>query len=148
MATKEQIEFVFESLMKMRDDEFFKEINITKAGVGAVIKILFDSDQPVNAGAISKSMGVSTARVAVLLKKMQAKGLIVKENDCFDARKTLVSLSETGRATAKRMKEEVYAHIDTVIENVGIEKLTTFLALSEEIRKVLYKTLPPPEEIV
>lgn len=148
MATKEQIEFVFQSLMKMRNDEFFKEINVTKAGVGAVVKILFDSDKPVSAGTISKSMGVSTARVAVLLRKMQAKDLIVKENDCSDARKTLVSLSETGRATAKRMKEEVYAHIDAVIEKVGIEKLTTFLALSGEIRKVLYETLPPPEEIV
>lgn len=148
MATKEQIEFVFESLMKMKDEEFFKDINVTRAGVGAVIKILNNSDRSVSAGAISKSMGVSTARVAVLLRKMQAKGLIVKENDCSDARKTLVSLSETGRATAKRMKEEVYAHIDTVIEKVGIEKLTTFLALSEEIRKVLYETLPPPEEIV
>ncbi len=148
MATKEQVEFVFENLLKVRDDNFLKEINVTKAGVGAVIKILHESDKPVSAGAISKIMGVSTARVAVLLRKMQAKGLIVKESDCTDARKTLVSLSETGRAISKKMKEEVYAHIDTVIEKVGIEKLTTFLTLSEEIRKVLYETLPPPEEIV
>lgn len=78
MATKEQVEYVFNYFIKIKPDEFFNRMNKTQAGVGAVIRILNNSPEPVSAGQISEIMHVSTARTAVLLKKMSQKNLIIK----------------------------------------------------------------------
>lgn len=123
-----------------------KGLNDTKAGVGAVVKVLNDSPVPISAGTISKKIGVSTARTAVLLKKMSAKNLIVKETDKKDKRKTLVKLSEHGKKTADKMKENLFRHIAFIIDTLGMEKLEQFISLSKEIRSVILNNLPPPPE--
>lgn len=145
MATREQVEFVHTNLIKSHPVEFFKLMDDTNAGIRSVLKILHESQSAVTAGAISEAMGVSTARVAVLLKKMAAKGLILKETDKSDARVTIVRLSEYGEQTAARMKETMIAHLSFIIDTVGMEKIEQFIALSREIRAVMQNTpLPPP----
>lgn len=136
MATKEQINYVFTNMIQSQPVEFLRLINGAKAGIGYVLKILNETDRPVTAGEISDKMNVSTARVAVLLRKMVNKNFITKETDKFDARITIVRLTDFGRQTANAMQSEMQQHLSIVIDSMGMDKINQFLALSNEIKEI------------
>lgn len=142
MATKEQIEKIHAEMEKAQPVDLFKNINKTQAGIGAVLRMLYDSNGTVTAGQISEVLGVSTARVAVLLKKMAAKGLITKAHDCNDARVTIVRLTEKGGDIVVQMRDDLFTQIGNIIDTIGEERLMEFIGISKEI-KALIKA--PPE---
>ncbi|MGM9607635.1 MAG: MarR family winged helix-turn-helix transcriptional regulator [Oscillospiraceae bacterium] len=137
MATKEQTEFVLDHLQAAHPADFFKIVSEGNAGIGAVLCFLAGSSGDATAGKISRYMRVSTARVAVLLKKMSAKGLIVKEADAHDARVTNIRLSADGESAVQKMRGEMYAQVGAVIDKVGMDRMMEFIAISDEIRSAI-----------
>lgn len=144
MATNEQIDYIISELPKAHPANFFKIFNDSNTGIGFAVKLLYSAeDNRLSAGAISEAMGVSTARVAVLLKKMESKGLITRESDRSDARVTIVCLSQEGKAVAKRMQDNMLQHISYVIDKVGMEKLKQFIELSVEVKVAMAEGFSP-----
>lgn len=137
MATNEQIEFLLEKLKQAPPSECFRKFDMNAAGIRAILKLLNETDSKVTAGKISERMNVSTARVAVLLRKMEAKGFIEKERDVTDARVVVVKLSEHGKQVADKFKENVYTHISELIDKIGMEKMLEFAEISNEIHAVM-----------
>lgn len=137
MAAREQIEILLKELEKAPPSEHFQSIDKNVAGIRAILKYLNMTEDKVTAGKISEHMGVSTARVAVLLKKMTAKGLIEKEADPTDARLVVVKLSEQGKETAQRIQASIHAQIGEMIDRVGMERMLEFAAISNEIHSVM-----------
>lgn len=82
-------------------------------------------------------MHVTTARVAVLLKKLEDQDLIVKYWDANDACVTIVRLSEKGRQKVEQMGEETYGKLGAVIDKIGMERLKEFIAISHGIKSVI-----------
>ena len=74
--------------------------------------------------------------MAVLLKKMVAKGLIEKAQDTTDGRITVVKLTEAGIETVKRMQREMREYIGSIIDTVGEERFLEFIEISNEIRAI------------
>lgn len=140
MATQEQVAQIAEMLFRTHPVPFFQKVNESQAGIRAVMGYLSEADTDVTAGDIAAFMGVSTARVAVLLKKMAAKGLIVRERSPADARVTIVRLTECGTQTAQRMKDSMCRKISEVIDQIGMDRLVMFLEIAGEIAKIA----PPP----
>ncbi len=134
MATREQIEMMLEELEKAHPADFFKRVNETQTGIGAVLRLLYESDGTATAGKISEVLNISTARVAVLLKKLVTKGLITKEQGTADARVTVVKLSELGEKTILQMRNDMYKQVGLVIDKVGEERVLEFIAISNDIR--------------
>ncbi|MBO5197722.1 MAG: MarR family transcriptional regulator [Lachnospiraceae bacterium] len=134
MATKEEIELILNGLEDTHPANFFQAMSETHMGIGAVLRYLSESDTTVTAGKISEKLRVSTARVAVLLKKMEAKGLIVKAADDSDSRVTIVRLSEQGEVLVRKMREELYQKAGAVIDAIGMERMLEFVAISRKIR--------------
>lgn len=137
MATEEQIERMLKKFEKAYPADFFKHVTETRAGIGAVLRLLYESNGTVTAGKISEVLEISTARVAVLLKKMVARNLITKERGITDARLTIVKLSELGEKTIKEMRDEMGQQMNLLIDTVGEERLMEFVAISEEIETVV-----------
>ncbi len=149
MATKEQIDYIISELPKAHPANFFKVFNDSNTGIGFAIKLLYSAeDNRLSAGAISESMCVSTARVAVLLKKMESKGLITRESDMTDARVTVVCLSEAGKNVARQMRQNMLGHISHVIDKVGMEKLKQFIELSVEVKTAMAEGFPTPTDSI
>lgn len=149
MATKEQIDYIISELPKAHPANFFKIFNDTNTGIGFAVKLLYSAEENrLSAGAISEAMGVSTARVAVLLKKMESKGLITRESDRADARVTVVCLSEAGKNLAEQMQENMLRHISYVIDRVGMERLKQFMDLSVEVKAAMAEGFSPPADPV
>lgn len=141
MATQEEIELLLNKLKKSPPSDGFKDIDKSAAGVCAVLRYLYETDETVTAGKISEKMGISTARVAVILKKMVAKGLIEKENDASDGRVVVVRLTEYGRERAKKIKENIYKQVAVMIDTIGMERMLEFAEISKEIHSLMQKPL-------
>ena len=137
MATKEQIETLLEQLSKAPPSEHFQNFDQNTVGIRAILKYLSETYEKVTAGKISENIKVSSARVAVLLKKMEAKGLIKKEQDPADGRIVIVELTEHGIQTAILIKENLYDHLGKMIDKVGMERMLEFAAISYEIHSVM-----------
>lgn len=144
MATNEQIEKIAEDLSKAHPTNLLKMINDFNAGSGFALKLLYSAkENRLSAGEISEAMCVSTARVAVLLKKMESKGLVVRESNRADARVTIVRLTEEGRIAAQEMREQILKHISCMIDQLGMEKLEQYIALSVEVKTAMEKNFLP-----
>lgn len=81
MTTEEQIQLLLSELKKVPPSQLFQSIDSSTVGMRVILLNLGDTDRIVTAGMVSDYMHVSTARIAVLLKKMEAKGLLEKERD-------------------------------------------------------------------
>ena len=143
MATAEEIERVLALLRASAPGERYREVGSTAMGIGAVLLFLHRAEEPVSAGQISHFMNVSTARVAVLLKKMEGKGLICTGRSAADGRVTTVRISGQGEDVFLRMERELHNKIAYLIERVGMERLVEFAHISDEIQAALNE-LPEP----
>ena len=140
MATRKQIKALLEQLEKAPPSEHFQHIDKNTVGIRAILKYLSETSEKVTAGKISEHLKVSTARVAVLLKKMEAKDLIEKEQDIDDGRIVIVKLSEHGKQTAAAARKEVYRSIGEMIDKVGMDRMLEFAAISNEIHSIMKKS--------
>ncbi|MGM9664316.1 MAG: MarR family winged helix-turn-helix transcriptional regulator [Eubacteriales bacterium] len=143
MATEEQIAFVLEHMEKVKPREFFPALNESNAGLGAVLRYLHETGGDVTAGNISDFMHVSTARVAVLLKKMMLQGLITKESAANDARITIVRLTPAGEERIGKMHDHMRTQVGKVIDKLGMERVAELMETLEEIRAMVS---PPGED--
>ena len=137
MATEQQIEKFLILMEKAKPDKLLETFDEVEAGIGAVLKILYERNEPVTAGMLSEQLEVSTARVAVLIKKMTAKGLIEKEHPESDARVTIVRLTDLGRKTIEKMRDKYRERISKLIDTLGEEKISEYIELSNEIREIM-----------
>lgn len=137
MANRETVEMMLVKMERSNPVDFFKSVNDLQMGIGAVLQILQKSQRVVTAGQISEEMGVSTARVAVLLKKMVAKGLITKEKGIMDGRVTIVKLTESGEKTASKMRQEIWRQVENIIDSIGEERVLEFIQIADEIRNIV-----------
>lgn len=116
---------------------FVQQMDIQSMGIGNVLGFLACSGREVSAGEISEYMNVSTARVAVLLKKMSDKGLIVKKNDPNDGRRVMVSITDLGQELLTEKQNEIILYGSAVVEHFGVERVRDFIQACREIRDVV-----------
>lgn len=137
MATAEEVERVMALLRSSTPGERYRGVDNTTVGIGAVLLFLSEAEEAVSAGQISRFMNVSTARVAVLLKKMEGRDLICTGRSATDGRVTTVRITEQGKCVFCQMEGELRDKIAHLIERVGLERLEEFLRVSVEIRLAL-----------
>ncbi len=137
MITAEETALLMERCRNSRPKKMFENFDKSDAGIMCVLRFLTGTEGPVTAGEISAFMQVSTARVAVLLKKLEEKSFIEKQTDPSDARKTMVVLSETGKEKVREHTEKMTDFFSSVIDRVGKEKIIEFIELSETIRDAI-----------
>lgn len=143
MATQEEIRTIVKLIIENRPKHphIRNQVDDSRMGIGAVMQYL-DQNEKVTAGQIANELQVSTARVAVLLKKMESKGLISKGKDEDDARITIVQLTNFGKENISQMKQHINQMIEQAIDKIGYERLLDFIEVSKELREIL----PKPEE--
>ncbi len=82
---------------------------------------------------ISKAMGVSTARVAVLLNHMEQKGWIRRLADEKDNRKTLVTMTDLGEEVMQQRRREVLDTVISVLKDLGEEDAQNLLRIQKKM---------------
>ena len=136
MATQEEIKNIMLMLEEFRPFHNVDRLDATDRGIACILRCLSGQDKPIPAGEISERMGVSTARTAVLLRKMSDRNLVVTGSDPSDARRTLVTISEHGKDTVDKIVKEHSTFISTVIDRIGFDRTKEFIEISKEIGSI------------
>ncbi len=143
MSDPKQVEQVLALLRECGPGEVLRKMNESSTGIAAVLQFLREADGAVTAGQISAFMNVSSARMAVLLRKMESRGWITRHPGAADGRTTVVALSAQGRQKADALHAALCSQIEALIEKVGAERIAQFAEISREIRTVV--KAPPLE---
>lgn len=117
--------------LKKSSKELF---NIVKSGHGesGVLQILLENEKnkkPLSSGDICAKMQLSSGRTALTLKSLELKRLIVRRADEKDKRRTLVKLTEKGKALAESTAKEVSAAVNKIVEKLGEKQAAEFIGM-------------------
>ncbi len=133
---KDQVVWFLKQFHDVFPPEIAEGFDKANAGIGAVMKFLYEKQEPVTAGAIAEELGVSTARVAVILKNMENKELIRKTKDEKDRRITRVELTESGQQAISKHMQKMDKDIRKVFSEIGRDKIEDFFGTAEQIRDI------------
>ncbi len=139
MASDKEVLRLLQEFNSINPLEFMQKIDVQSMGIGNVLGFLMCSGKEVSAGEISEYMHVSTARVAVLLKKMADKGLITKQTDPSDGRRVMVSITDEGKAAFLEKQKEILLYGGAVVDHFGVERIEEFIESCRQIREVVDK---------
>ena len=137
MSTREDAKAFLNELYSSIPKSFYSKIEMTQRGFGFILDYLEQAEGEVVAGDFAKKMNVSTARVAVLLKKMEENGFVIRRTSSKDARRTVVEITPAGAAFVDDLKEQALSRVELLLEQVSKEDLDTYVRISRKISKVM-----------
>ena len=146
MATEEQIDRFIVLLQKYPPERRYKEVDETTRGIGAVLQLLSHTEVPISASQISHSLNISTARVAVLLRKMKARNLVSGERTQADARIMAVQITDQGRECFQQIETDLRRKVGYVIDTIGMERVLEYAQITLEIHEALNAMREDPAE--
>lgn len=135
MGKREDAQEMLHKLRTCRSKSVFGKIDESQKGIGFILVYLQESDHEVIAGDLARELGVSTARIAALLRKMEKNRLIFRYRSSEDARQTVVQIMQEGSAYVDKMKEQMLMKMELLIEKVGIEDMEEFIRISHKIKE-------------
>lgn len=84
----------------------FHRITEPSSGESFVLGYLSERDKPVNPKEISEAMNVSSARIAMIVNRLEEKGMVKREQDPENGRHTIVYLLPAGRRQRQKNIEK------------------------------------------
>lgn len=104
----------------------------------AVIKYLTLNTNEVTSKQISDELHVSSARMTILLKKLQKDNIIEKEKSKSDARSINIKLTEHGKKKSKELEDSFHLCVEKLLDVFEFQELIDLLK-KMNILKDLFK---------
>ena len=101
------------------------------------LSLLLLRDEPSCPSELSRSMGVSSARIAALLKHLEQKGWIRRCADELDERRVNVSLTEAGRELISERRKEAIGRVAAALRSLGEEDAHEYVRLQQKMLDAL-----------
>ena len=98
-----------------------------------VLNYLMTHQNQAHPAEISRSMVVSTARIAALLSRLEEKQYISRAQDPTDNRQVIVTLLPQGLALIQRIQGEVIAAVVRMLERLGPEDAREYIRIQKKI---------------
>ncbi len=89
--------------------------------------------------ALAERLEISTAAVAVLLKKMETEGYILRSANASDSRTNSVELTEHGQAIVKQSRKEFDALDRAVFQGFSAEEIETLIGCLDRLQSNMEK---------
>ncbi len=110
-----------------------KSVNEFTKGEFAALDFLYKNHGKAYPKELSRNMNVSSARIAVILKSLEAKGLIIRTSDAGDARQIVVVLTESGSSILLKKRKTIIASATSLLEKLGEEDTLNLLRIQKKI---------------
>lgn len=114
-------------------------LNDFSRGEIGVLSYLVCEKNEVSAGELSTQLNVTTARIAKILKSLEAKKYIIRKKEEKDKRKTVVAITKKGKELAKTTEKEIIRKITKVIAEIGEEQIKEYIKMALKISEILNK---------
>ena len=106
-------------------------------GMFFALQLLNAHSGAINPRDLSQGMSVSSARVAALLNRMEAQGLVRREPDTTDNRQVVIFVTEKGARLLRAMREDLLGDIARALETIGPEDAATYLRIQRKMLDAL-----------
>lgn len=109
------------------------EIKRSGQGETGVLQTLLENEtnektkKRLSAGDLCSKLSLTSGRMALTLKSLEKKHLIIRYPDETDKRRTLVKLTEKGRLCAEITKKKINEAVNRIIEKLGEKKAAEFI---------------------
>ena len=84
---------------------------------------------PMTPSELSQELGLTTARIANLLKSLEHKRLVRRVHDSEDRRRVFVTLTDAGRAFGRQKQQEMHTMALRLIDHMGEDDAREFIRL-------------------
>lgn len=138
---REDVLFIMDLFERSKPEKAFREVHRRKEGILAVLAFLYYQDGAVSSKEISQYMAVSSARMTVILQKLEQKECIEKKKSTKDTRGIDVVLTEKGREVIAEMEEKKYMSFARIVDEIGFAELKTMFQKLKAIKTILDETL-------
>jgi DNA-binding MarR family transcriptional regulator len=101
-----------------------------------ILNFLIFQDKDMLPGEISTAMNASSARVAMALKSLEAKGYVERRIDQTDRRKILVSITPLGRELVLSDREEMHNRMVVILKELGEADAAEFIRIVSRITEI------------
>lgn len=98
-------------------------------GEGVLLSYLVHHDHEATPAQLSEALGVSTARIAALLNKMERKQLVARQKHPHNNRNTIVKLLPGGERLHQEQEQAFQQNVLQFFETLGQEKAALFVEL-------------------
>lgn len=82
---------------------------------------------------LSAAMSASTARIAMALKSLEGKGLVLRNVDKTDRRKVKVTITEHGRELVKMHRSDIREKMEKILRELGEEDAKEYVRIAGRI---------------
>ena len=116
-------------------DQASRRVSQMIRGEHFVLNYLFMNSGQAQPKELSMAMDVSTARIAVLLNRLEEKGFVLRTADPEDNRRVIVTLLEPGRQEVERTRTEVRGCMAEMLERLGPEDAEAYLRIQKKLAR-------------
>lgn len=82
---------------------------------------------------ISKALKLTTARIAAILKSLEAQELITKTKDPFDNRQAIIKLTKKGTASVEERRAALLRSTAKILEALGEDDAKAYVRIQEKL---------------
>lgn len=146
MATKNIKENIPETLKMLKDISLnciFKDITFSEYAILEIALALRQKsiNNTVYVSEIVERLRISTPAVSKTLRNLELKGLIMRETDPDNRRKTFVHLTPKGLEVKKESDNAFYGFFNNICEKVGKDDIETFNTIARKLSAAITKEL-------
>lgn len=134
---QDKINEIIEQVIDHNPFKFLEELFTQNEGMIFILKYLYKKGDSATAGELANALEVSTARIALLLKKLEAKNYISRTKDQNDGRIVVVNLTFEGKVYTEKKMMSFVDSIKKIIHSIGLDKLEEFIFTANSINKAL-----------
>ncbi len=124
---------LIEPMYLVHREKLVRHINQMSRGEEYVLLLLKDSKDPLFPRDISKIMGITSARVAAILRRLEEKGLVTRKASTTDHRCTKVIITEKGDSVIAAQQDKAVAYLTKVLTQLGQEDAVKYTEIMKKI---------------
>ena len=126
-----------EELFLLRFDNegtFVRKLDTTvTSGEDGVLLWLYMQGRDALAGELARAMGLTSGRIANILKKLDEKGYVTRTTGTTDKRKVNITLTQAGRERIEQQKQKEIERYNAVLEKLGEEDAAEYIRITKKI---------------
>ncbi len=131
---------LFTSMEKLHRSKPQKNITDSMQGEKMILRFLGNrKGEDVLPGDISEALGISSARVAAALNRLEDKGLILRSIDSEDRRRFIVTLTEKGVAETEKNAEVMKNRVIELLKELGDDDASEYVRLMGRVADIMVK---------
>lgn len=128
-----------------RNMRFHKTTDTHPGQIPMIMALLHSSADTVTD--LARELRISPAAAGVTVKRMESKGLVVREDDDYDSRKSRIHLTEKGRDIALAVVEDVQEMFSIMLDGFTAEECDQMCSFYRRMAENLKNsTMAEPEQ--